>query len=274
MTPSVSIILPVYNGASTIERAIDSVLAQDFLSWELIIIDDGSTDALSDTIKKYLRDNRISFFQNKKNLGIQKTLNRGLAQAQGVYIARIDSDDVWTDPKKLSKQVAFLEHNPNVVLVGTDAILQDASGKVIGRYVMPKSDTQIRRRILSRNCFLHASVLFRADATKKVGGYSEDSSAYCVEDYDLWLRLGLVGQVSNIDSQISITILQQSLTAKNRLRQAINIFKLLPKYKGKYPNFICGYSVGFCRMIFFWCVWKIPFLRSCIYTIQVIYKKF
>lgn len=269
----ITIILPVYNGAKTIQATIESVLQQNFTQWRMIVIDDGSIDESEEIISSYIKDhNSIEYIKNDKNVGLQKTLNRALAMVNTKYVARIDQDDVWSDNLKLSKQIDFLEKNPQVVLVGTNAYLVDTEGERLGTYIMPKDNDDIRSRILSRNCFLHASVLFKTDVVRSVGGYSETDKAYCVEDYDLWLRLCSVGEVANIDSFITITVRPDSITARNRLTQARNSLRLVYTYYKMYPNALWGCCVGVARLAFFSLIRLFPFLGKFVYSIQVAYK--
>ncbi|MFA7192131.1 MAG: glycosyltransferase [Candidatus Paceibacterota bacterium] len=167
----VSIIMPTYNGSKWIKRAIDSIKAQSYTDWELLVVDDGSTDDTGSIIKDLaLNDHRIRYIKNDQNMGIQKTLNRGLREALGVYIARIDDDDIWCDIEKLAKQVEFLDKNPEYSLVGTNVILIDEKGNEISKSNRESSDLNIRKIILSKNPFAHSSVVFIRDAVISIGG--------------------------------------------------------------------------------------------------------
>jgi glycosyltransferase involved in cell wall biosynthesis len=272
MKPVVSIILPVYNGAATIGRAIESVLAQDFSAWELLVIDDGSHDATVACVSKYT-DPRISLVSNGENLGIQKTLNKGLALAQGNYIARIDSDDIWTMPQKLSLQVEYMEQNPQCVLVGTFARVVDIHGALLYTYRVPETDTAIRSRILLKNCFVHPSVVFRKDAAHAVGGYSESVETRHLEDWDLWMRLGEQGTFANIAAYaVELTLRPDSLSSQNKHTQFKRALGLVHAYKDVYPHVLQAYLLGFLRRVLFLGNSITPqFLRSLIIRI---YKRF
>ncbi len=113
--PLVSIIIPTYNGQTKwIQLAINSVLNQTFCNFELIIINDASTNDIEQCIINFLNtDTRILYYRNTENLGLTATLNKGLSYANGKYIARIDDDDIWCDQDKLSKQIGFMENNPD-----------------------------------------------------------------------------------------------------------------------------------------------------------------
>ena len=263
---TVSIILPTYNGAARIGRSIDSVLAQTYTDWELIIIDDGSVDDIQIVLPS---DERIRYLKNETNLGIQKSLNRGLNEAKGKYIARIDDDDVWSDTTKLEKQVAFLESNPEYVLVGTGVILVDENGNELSRYTLPSTDRAIRAKILRKNCFIHSSVMFRNIGIR----YSEDVQVRHAEDYELWLRLGIQGKVANLPIySVTCMVRKQSLTGQNRITQAQRILALSWKYKTKYPYAFIGALTAFVRYLGFIGLAIVPVPRALFHWVQKIQK--
>jgi glycosyltransferase involved in cell wall biosynthesis len=257
----VSIIMPTYNGAQYIKRALQSVIDQSYQQWELIIIDDGSDDQTktATAIANYLADNRVMYLKNEKNLGIQKTLNRGLAQAKGEYIARIDDDDIWADPEKLRQQVDFLETRPQYVLVGTGTSIVDEEGKELIRYLLPQDDTAIRNKILGKNCFVHSSVMFKKSAALKVGGYNESRAILHLEDYDLWLKLGTVGKLANLPLYAVIfTLRNEGLSSKNKLHQAIKALSLAHTYRKKYPHYLFSIIRSTARIIVYGIILQFP----------------
>ncbi len=271
--PTVSIILPVYNGAAHIADALESVQQQTFNQWECIVIDDGSTDETRQVVVQY-EDERIKYYKNDTNVGIQKTLNKGLSLAQGTYIARIDADDIWSDTQKLQTQVSCMDEHPDYVLVGTGAILRDQQGEELTRYLVPEDDHSIRQKILRKNCFVHAAVLFRRESVQQVGFYSENKKHRHVEDHELWLRLGTVGTLANIPAYMTtLTISDQSITATHRVVQAKRMLALCMVWRKKYPFFLIGYIVCLLRLSFFVIVSIIPFPRSLLYTLQSISRK-
>lgn len=275
MNQKISIILPTYNGEKYISRAIESVLAQSFLHWELIIIDDGSSDNTEKIVKKFSdKDSRVIYLKNEANLGIQKTLNRGLREAKGDYIARIDDDDEWIDKDKLQKQIEFFNNNSEYILVGTGVVIVDENNNELFRYLSPLDDKEIRGKILGRNCFVHSGVIFKKDIALKLGGYSEDKSTKHIEDYDLWLKFGMEGKLANISSySVSFTLRSESISSSNRLTQAIMVLKLIRKYKDKYPNFKFNYFISFLRLFFFFIQKISPLSNKVLYKIQSFYKK-
>jgi glycosyltransferase involved in cell wall biosynthesis len=249
--PKISVILPTYNGSKWIEKSVRGVLAQSFSDLELLIIDDGSTDSTKSIIQKISKeDGRIVYIKNENNSGIQKSLNRGLKESNGAYVARIDDDDEWTDKDKLRSQLDFLEGNLDHVLVGTGVVVVDESGKELMRYLLPETDKEIRPRILGKNCFVHSSAMFRKSTAMKFGGYGEGREVLHVEDYDLWLKLGTTGKLANLPSySVKFTLRPGNISSRNKIDQFKKDLELTQKYRSRYPNYLSSLIRGYLR---FW----------------------
>jgi glycosyltransferase involved in cell wall biosynthesis len=193
--PAVSVLLPVYNGARFLRPALESILGQSFTDFELLVLDDGSTDD-SVRIAEGYRDPRIRILSAASNQGLPRALNRGLAAASGEFVARQDADDL-SHPDRFARQLEFLRANPTVALVGAQAEVIDETGAAAGRRLAyPCDDAAIRRRLLLRNPFAHTTVMFRRTAVLAVGGYDE-SFRYC-QDFALWNRLATRHRVANL----------------------------------------------------------------------------
>ncbi|MFH0910134.1 MAG: glycosyltransferase [Planctomycetota bacterium] len=192
--PLVTVVLPVYNGAKHIAFAVESILAQSFKDFELLVVDDGSTDATHDVLYSFA-DERLRLIRHKTNLGLIPSLNEGIAEAQGALIARQDADDVSL-PDRLTKQVAFLEDHPEVGLLGTFYAKIDSTGEILVKQSLPTTDAAIRQRMTTANCFCHGSVLVRKECLEKTGPYRDMAGP--TEDYDLWLRLLEVTRGANL----------------------------------------------------------------------------
>ncbi len=258
--PLVSIILPTHNGASTIRHAIASVQAQDYSHWELLILDDGSTDTTAAVITDCARfDDRIRYLKNEQNRGLQKTLNRGLQEARGELIARIDDDDMWSDSSKLSHQVLFFQEHPTCVLLGTGAQVINAAGEFVTRYQFPQTDQKLRRMLLSRNCFIHSSVMMRAKTVIAAGGYPEDTHSRHVEDYALWLAVGAYGTIHNLPTY-SVTLVQHagSISFNNKLFQFKRGAALTRRYKDNYPSYVLSRMRFAAKIIVYQCMMCMP----------------
>ena len=192
--PRVSVLMPVFNGEQFLLAAIESILGQGFTGFEMIVVDDGSTDNTPEILRS-IRDSRLRLLRNERNLGIVAALNRGLEYASGEYICRMDADDIAL-PGRLEQQVSFLDANPKCVLVGTHARLIDDRGNEIGVEAPPASDAHIRRIMFVHNPFIHGSVMLRSSALRAVGRY--DDRFLHNEDYDLWLRIASLHSVANL----------------------------------------------------------------------------
>lgn len=238
-SPIVSVLLPTHNGSRFITKSIRSVLSQKFDALELVVIDDGSTDSTAQIVKEFAdRDNRVVLVLNKKNMGIQKSLNRGLGVAKGKYIARIDDDDTWAYKDKLDEQVRLLNAHPDYVLVGTGTIVVDDEGHELFRFLNKETDEVIRSSMLGRNCFTHSSVIFRKDAAMRFGGYSEEEDVLHVEDYDLWLKLGTVGKMVNLQTYgVVFTLRPDNISSRNKIEQFRKDILLAREHKEYYPHY-------------------------------------
>lgn len=200
-TPVVSVVLPVYNGKAYLKEAIDSVLNQSFGNFELIIIDDGSTDDSADLIRAY-DDPRIRFYR-QENKGLAATLNRGIALAKGEFIARQDQDDICL-PARFEKQMDWFDKHPEAGMVGTAAEIWVGRTKTDRVLQHPTEDAWIRFGLLFHNHFVHSSVMIRKTALDDVGGYSEDSRRQPPEDYELWSRMMKHYQVGNLPDILTV----------------------------------------------------------------------
>lgn len=176
----------VYNGEKYLEEAIASILQQTYKDLEFIIINDGSTDRSRHIIKNF-DDNRIIYIE-QQNIGLTRTLNRGLNVAKGEFIARMDADEISL-PMRLEKQVDFLVHNKNIGAVGSSYYRIDAQGHVIGSEILkvPKQREAIYRELFKWCFMLHGSTMIRKTALDVVGPY--DENIIYSQDYDLWFRL-------------------------------------------------------------------------------------
>ncbi len=249
--PVVSVIIPTYNRVGLLSRAVESVRGQSFSDFELIIINDASTDDtknfLDDLAKK---DSRVRPIHNEKNNypDVSGTRNKALSLAHGAYIAPLDDDDYWCDPKKLEKQIAFLDVHPECVIAGGGTIVINESDHERFRYMKLETDMAIRNRILIANPFTHSTVMFRRDVSLAVGGYGNFKNA---EDWDLWLKLGTKGEFYNFQEYfVRYLMNEQSKTVIFKRSQTKEIFTLLRLYRHQYPNFWSAYALNFGQYCF------------------------
>ena len=224
--PVVSVLMPVYNGERYLAEAIDSILNQTFKDFEFIIINDCSSDNTMKILNTY-NDYRIHVINNEVNLGVAKSLNRGLAVAKGEYIARMDADDI-SMPNRLLKEADFLANNMNVGLLGTSWISMDEGGKEL-------STARVYSGPDAAHFMCHGSIMMRTKCIDKVGGYR--SIIKHAQDYDLWLRLREICELANITEPLyKLRIHGNSISAKKRLEQYLDASLALDlaEERGKY----------------------------------------
>lgn len=182
--PMVSVVMAIHNAQAYLAESVASVLGQSWRDLELIAIDDGSTDASPRLLEEFAaRDSRVVRLRHAENQGQIRARNDGLARAAGRYVAIQDADDVCL-PGRLAEQVAYLEARPDLFLVGTDAILIDAAGRVLGQRRCPPDPERLAARLPHRNALIHSSVMFRNDGRVR---YREKMRL--AEDYDVYLCL-------------------------------------------------------------------------------------
>lgn len=196
--PLVSIVMPIYNAQRYLTQAIESILSQTLENFELILVNDASTDKTLQIIYKFKKkDKRIRLINNKKNLQMAESLNLAIDQAKSDLIARMDQDDIAL-PNRLEVQYAFMQHHPNVAIVGNDIIIIDEHNKVIGKRTYPTTSDGLKKILFRYSAFAHPTVMFRKYAFQRVKGY--DSKKHPCEDIDLWFRLGREYEFASIPS--------------------------------------------------------------------------
>lgn len=193
----ISVLMPVYNAEKYLAEAIDSIIKQTYTDWELILINDGSTDG-SEKIIEHYQDPRIKYHKNEQNLGLIRTLNKGIDLCQGKYIARMDADDI-AFPERLNQQVGLMDAKSELILCGTNAIVIDEKGNETGKIVNPSSDTLLQISLLFTNPFIHPSIMIRKE---KLGVNRFEAEALHVEDFDFWIRLSSKGQLANVNQPL------------------------------------------------------------------------
>ncbi len=187
MPVSVSVLMSVYNGERFVRDAVLSILNQTFRDFEFLVIDDASTDATPRILSELaFQDARIRVITNASNLGLTKSLNLALRQAQGDLIARMDADDIAL-PTRLEKQISYLNAHHEIGVVGTAYEWIDEAAKPTGRPVPVTDSNELKHALPRTNPLFHGSTLIKYDLLKKVGGYDERYPR--AQDYDLWLRL-------------------------------------------------------------------------------------
>jgi glycosyltransferase involved in cell wall biosynthesis len=192
--PKVTVLMSVYNGEKYLQESIDSILEQTFRDFEFVIVNDGSIDKTAEILKSY-KDVRIKIVNNEKNIGLTKSLNKGLKIAKGEYIARMDADDISMS-ERLEKEIEFLESHQEHAVVGTFVKIMNENSEIIRLWDRPTKDIEIREFLKRDNCIVHGSVMIRKSSLHDVGFY--DKFMVRSQDYDLWLKLSEKYYLANI----------------------------------------------------------------------------
>jgi glycosyltransferase involved in cell wall biosynthesis len=223
--PLVSIVLAVYNCEQYLGEAIESIQAQSYQNWELLIIDDSSTDASPHLATQYVQvDPRIQLLRQSKNSGQTACANLGISQAVGKYIARLDADDTML-PERLAKQVAYMESHPDVGLLGTAFEMIDAQGNLIATCSVPTGAENLKVLLKTRNPILQPSMIMSAHCLRAIGAYTE-TYPYA-EDYALCIKFAESSRIENLNEVLTrYRILSSSLSRKSLKKQSWDVLRI------------------------------------------------
>src|SRR5258708_10077746 len=201
LTPDVSVVLSVRNGGADLPRAVATILVQTFVNFELIAIDNGSTDETAAFLDG-IEDPRVRVY-HQADAGLAAAVNRGISLARGRYIARQDHDD-WALPTRIEQQVRFLDAHHDHALIGTRAEIW-IGDRATGRFHdHPTDDAALRFELLFNNPFVHSAVMVRKAALDRIGGYTTDPARQPPEDYELWSRIARRFRVANLPERLTI----------------------------------------------------------------------
>lgn len=232
-TPEISVLMPAYNAEKHIEEAVKSILNQTFKDFELIIIDDNSTDNTWQIIQKFKSDKRVKLFRNEKNIKLSKTLNKAITLAKGRYLARMDADDI-SYPERLELQFNFMEKHPAVGIVGgtMDIISEDC--QFIAKRMYHQTDNEIRKHIFRYSPYSHPLIMIRAAVLQQSGVY--DNIYNPAEDYELYFRIGMYSKFANLkNTLLKYRIVNNSMTTGDTKRMELKTLEIRYKFQTMGP---------------------------------------
>lgn len=232
--PHISILIGVYNEALTIDACFASIHAQTYDDYEIICIDDCSTDGTQDILlswQKRFTPDQLIILHNPKNYGLTRSLNTALKKARGQYIARIDGDDIW-EPAKLEKQVAFLKSHPDYGIVGCNHTNVYKGNITPKQILLPETHEEISQKLFRRNPFAHSCILAKTDLLRQVGGYN--TNIYYGQDYDLWLRCFPLTRFHNLQESLCARNISGGISVTKQDAQMWQSIKTRIKYIHKY----------------------------------------
>ncbi len=234
MMPRVSVVLAVHNGQGTLAQALQSIAQQTFSEYEIIVINDGSSDSTAHILLEWQRQwpaDQLKIITNDVRRGLTPSLVAGVVHSRGEYIARLDADDVWQE-EKLERQVDFLSKNLDHGLVGSWYYNQTHTQRIKVR--LPTADEHIRRFIWHNNPFGHSCVVARRSLILTAGNY--DATIRLGQDYDLWFRLLPLTKMANLPEFLVERHVNGGMSQKNSTAQLQQSVRTIFKYARRYPT--------------------------------------
>jgi glycosyltransferase involved in cell wall biosynthesis len=234
MTPQtpISVLIAIHNNEKTLGRCFQSLADQKYQDFNIVCIDDASTDQSLLFVKKWQEffEDRLQIVENEANLGLTKSLNRGLKKITTPYTARLDGDD-WWHPEKLDLQYKFLQKHPEIGLLGTaySNIFHNRKEKSV---FPPTESKVIKKSIFGYNPFAHSTVIFNTSLVQSLNGY--DENVYYGQDYDLWLRLLPLTNFANLPQILCYRTADSGISQKRQNEQMKQYMKTQWKYLRKY----------------------------------------
>ncbi len=261
----ISVIIATRNGSAYIERAIRSALSQSAAAegLEILVVCDGCTDDTAAIARSLAGVRVIELAKNigpglARNLAVLGGEAEGIRHegARGEYIAFLDDDDRWINPEKLARQKAFLDAHPDIAAVGSEKTeFVDEQGRHM-RWIVNETDPErMRSNMLSYNPIITSSAMIRKDAFAAIGGFRD---MHLAEDYDLWLRLGKTGKLSNVkDAETAYTVRSGGASGSRRREMLLTLIRLAKEYRGSYPGYPKAILKAYARLLLF--IIKNPF---------------
>lgn len=235
--PLVSVVMPAYNVAWCVGRAIDSVLAQDYRNRELIVVNDGSTDGTHATLSGY--GNAIAVI-DQENRGMSAARNAAIRASRGTYVAFLDADDWWL-PQKLSRQIALMQNRSDIGFCSTAARVEDVQGQLLNLWRCHPAGTQILTTLFAENAAISggcSAVVVRRELFDRVGLFDESLRGF--EDPDLWIRLAAVTGYACIDETLAIILRREKSVSRNLDNMRVAALRSMRKNRALLPMRLRG----------------------------------
>jgi len=235
--PLVSVVMPAYNVAWCIGRAVDSVLAQDFRACELIVVNDGSTDGTRALLEGYGAAITVI---NQENRGMSAARNTGIRRARGTYVAFLDADDWWL-AGKLSRQVDLMHGRPEIGFSSTTVRVEDDDGRLLNLWRCPNGSTEILATLFAQNAAIAggcSAVMARRDLLDRVGLFDESLRGF--EDPDLWMRLAAVSGYACIDETLAVILRREQSVSRNLDSMRVAALRSMRKNRALLPPGLRG----------------------------------
>jgi glycosyltransferase involved in cell wall biosynthesis len=253
MTPTVTVVMPAYNAEAFIGEAIESVLAQTYADWQLVVVDDGSTDRTSQVFATY-DDPRLRLVTIEHSGLPAVARNRGLLTSESPFVAFLDADDLWR-PHKLSEQLALLDSQPEVGLVHTD--FEQLRDGMLEPFLPPPGLTASGpqfERLAVGNYIANSSVLLRRELLTRYGFFDEDLRLRGTEDFELWMRLSPHTKFAYVDEPLLLYRLHAANLGQGE-QMGLGYLTTMEKMERLHPDLVAGLGVPYWRMLGFYRVY-------------------
>lgn len=249
----VSVVMPVRNAEKFLEEALNSVISQTYKNIEIVVVDDASVDKTAEILKRYqLKDKRIKIVKNKRQLGVAKSLNVAIKNSSGVYLARMDADDLMRS-SRLAKQVNFLAKNPSTIALGTWVFEIDQKGNLLGKRTLPLHHKDIYQMMYYAMGLQHPTIMFNRKLVPKNFNWYQDIKY--AEDLDLLFRLCKWGKLANLGEfllfyrihkdNLSLKRTKATFFAAQKIRKnAVKLYNYKPSLPASIYNFLCSVIVS------------------------------
>jgi glycosyltransferase involved in cell wall biosynthesis len=244
------VILLTIDRPQFIGAAIQSVVNQSYNTWELIVLHDGPDSRIEPAVAEWAsRDSRVRYI-HRENIGnIASGLNYAIRQSRGEFVAILDDDDAWIEPKKLERQVAALLSDGELMAIGGGAIVVDSVGREVMRYRRSMDPDECVRRALLANPLIHSTVLYRRDVAERVGLYDESLAGY--QDWDLFLKIMRTGKVANLeDFFATYRVWDGGGTSRHVLANAWSALRIVIRHRRYYRGYLLALVASLAYLAF------------------------
>ena len=247
MTPAVTVVMPAFDAEPFVGEAVESVLGQTYADWQLVVVDDGSTDRTCEIVRAY-DDHRVRLITIEHSGLPAVVRNRGLAASESPFVAFLDADDLWR-PHKLERQLALIDSRPEVELVHTGfGMLREGVLEPVASPPAPRAPASQFERLALGNHIANSSVLLRRELLSSHGAFDEDPRLRGTEDYELWLRLSLDAVFGYVDEPLLVYRLRPSGLGQGE-QMLLGRFLVMDKMERVYPELMAGLPLAYRRLL-------------------------
>ena len=250
LEPRVTVLMLTVNRPQTLDRAIESIFAQTYENWELIVVQDGDHKEVTKILQRWeAADSRVIYVRMPQRGSIAEANNYGLKRARGEYIAILDDDDYWREPNKLERQIDFLDRESEYVCCGGGAVCIDSKGQETLRYLKPEHHEAITKRAIIANPMIHSTIMYRRKDAKRLGFYDESLPGF--QDWDLVLKLGTLGKLYNFqDHFLAYQIWEGGGSFGAQRNNTVSAVRIVKRHGDNYQGFGLAITMAYAYYVY------------------------